>query len=149
MATSEKDTLSEDVELIEVDASMLTSHHLVAVPSFDELMDTQEIVPFDPWTTIAKDAKASLVNVPMVVLSWEFKESNAYGTITIMYARTKDGRLVRVIDSGSGIGSQLRDYEESNGKRPFLCSGLVASQYESQDEKGKTIKATTYYIAEG
>lgn len=121
-----------------------------------ETIETADVV-IDLWPLWDK---SKLVNVPFAILGYDFTEGDfvtEQGDKTqyvIVRFITKDGRRGRFADGSTGISKQLAYYEErrtalgkTNRAVLKLENGLSESTYETKDEKGKVIKATTYYLA--
>lgn len=101
--------------------------------------------------------KASLVNVPMMIIHWEFFYSKRFGcngvAVHAMTERPIDvpgGKSKKVVftDTSSGVFSQLHTRSQSVGHMDFIMcpTGLDANTYMTTDSNGDEIESTTYRI---
>lgn len=94
--------------------------------------------------------KNALVNMPFIIIRSDERQSPSYNVPMItVYAMTATNQRVKFIDFGSGFREQLATYERRTGRTPvgLMCkNGLVANTYDTTDEAGEEIKATTFRI---
>lgn len=96
--------------------------------------------------------KNQLVGVPMVVLA-VFLRSGDLGEYIVARAVTEDNRKVVIVDGGTGLAVQLKEYMDSHdGQWPQLWKrGLRVSKYtyEVEDKKTGEVRnapAETFYL---
>ncbi|HWV44407.1 MAG TPA: hypothetical protein VN039_00025 [Nitrospira sp.] len=120
------------------DAMQLMQDARVDVVSTDDLGDGFVVLP--------TDGKASLVGVPFIILNMRFHTGDM-GEFVILHVVTEDGRKLIVNDGSTGIRDQCKGYARNNRTQGILCKrGLTRSDYTYEDDKGKSIPATTYYL---
>lgn len=94
--------------------------------------------------------KNAMVNMPFVIVRSDTRMSPSYNVpMVTVYAVTATNIRVKFIDFGSGFREQLATYERRTGRSPvgLMCkNGLVANTYDTTDDSGEEIKATTYRI---
>lgn len=93
--------------------------------------------------------KDSLVGVPCLFMSWSFNTGEYADEFVAARIVTEDGRKVVIIDGGTGIRQQLREFTDSHGGRQgglLSRRGLRKSEYTYTDENGKEKDAETFYI---
>lgn len=105
------------------------------------------------------DDKSRLCGIPLAFLTWSFSKSDEgmgeYAVARVV-AKMDNGTVGKfvVVDGGTGIYEQLRQYSEARGGKVgglTTMGGLRRSDYEVELENPKTGKveksrATTYYI---
>lgn len=105
---------------------------------------------------IVKD-KNVLIGVDFLILDWRFTDSSKYeGDFVSAACVTKDGRKLILNDGSTGIRDQLKLVTSERIKKGhdhpqagiLVQNGLVRSDYDYTDEKGKTTKASTFYLSE-
>lgn len=92
--------------------------------------------------------KPELVGVPFIIVDYKFASGDFGNDFAIVRLVTEDGRKCIVTDGSTGIRDQLTKYMSKgimNGLR--VPRGLVRSDYEYTDDKGKQIPATTFYLS--
>lgn len=105
---------------------------------------------------IVKD-KNVLIGVDFLILDWRFTDSSKYeGDFVSATLVTKDGRKLILNDGSTGIRDQLKLVTAERIKKGhphpqsgiMVQNGLTRSDYDYTDEKGKTTKASTFYLSE-
>lgn len=102
------------------------------------------------------DNKDLLVGVPFIVLDTSIVESDKFSrngeaaTFVTMRVVTDRGDKYVVVDGGTGICEQVKEWRTKFNKRGGLVCrrGLSKSEYDYTDDKGNTSLAATYYIDE-
>jgi hypothetical protein len=99
----------------------------------------------DPWEMVDKDR---LVATPFVIADFYFSEGD-YGTFSIIKVLDESNKKMVFIDGSTGVNAQLQEYAAKHERRGGLVvkRGLRVSEYEYEDEKGRSIPAKTYYLA--
>lgn len=94
--------------------------------------------------------KSALVNIPFVIVRCDQRMSPSFDVpMVTVYAVTATDQRVKFVDFGSGFREQVMTYERRTGKSVvgLLCKqGLLGNTYDTQDQAGNDIKATTYRI---
>lgn len=137
-------------------SSMYSEDELKALSNWDEAMRlamqaTGEApimaseVMGDGFELIEKDrGKATLVDVPFMLLEWTFREGD-FGTYVSCRGMTKDGRKFILNDGSTGIAEQLAKLtKDNNGRMSNLVvgKGLRVSEYDT-DADGQPIDKRT------
>lgn len=92
--------------------------------------------------------KDTLVKVPFVILGIRFADGDFDTDFAILHVVTEDGRKCIITDGSTGIRAQAKRYAERGITSGLLVpNGLVRSDYEYINEKGKSTPATTYYLS--
>lgn len=95
------------------------------------------------------DDKDTLIGIPMLLVTWEFRQGDFGEYVSVKAITAGDNRKVVFNDGSTGIRDQLRRYSEKTNKTSgLMCPhGLRVSRYDFTDEStGQTKSATTYYI---
>lgn len=102
----------------------------------------------DGFAVYTKDGRDALVNVPMLVIDWTFFDSDYKEGEKAVYVRamTREGKKVAFTDGSSGICATLTKYTQRTGNNtgPILTNGLVKREFDTEDDKGKTVHVTLY-----
>jgi hypothetical protein len=134
--------------LAELPVSDIELAEMANTVEWDDVLEVA--VELDPWFTYrTPDDKAKLVGSPFVVLKTKLMQSTSYEevTIAVCYCKTEDGRLIKIVDSSTGICAQVQDLRRTHPNKPIVCrNGLSVSEYEVE-VAGKRTKAKTYYLA--
>lgn len=81
------------------------------------------------------DDKGRYVGVPLLVISWEFQDSDvkANAQYAVLFCMTKQGEKIVITDGSTGIYQQLREYTARTGINGGLImpNGLSESNYET------------------
>ena len=112
---------------------------------------------FGDGFALVKD-KDSLVGIPMLIVEFQFNEGDFGDFVAVRAFRMDNKEKVVIIDGSTGIRDQVsRWVEHITGAKyelgrtyiqPIrLKRGLVRSEYDYTDGKGKTSKAVTHYFA--
>lgn len=131
------------------------------IESFEEV---RELVEQDPTSVLIVDDyqklddKGQLINVPFLVKSWWFTDSDEFGregqfaVMRILVSRkvlTPAGETDKVVvtDGSTGIMAQLREITKKTEKTGMLLvrHGLRVSQYTAATDEGPKA-AKTYYL---
>lgn len=102
--------------------------------------------------------KGKLVNIPMVLLQWQFSnpENESFGSkYVIITAMTVAGRRIRFVDGSTGVCEELWNFTNARAKAGnttpnvglILPDGLSKSEYTYIGEDGKEAEATTFHLA--
>jgi hypothetical protein len=90
--------------------------------------------------------KADLVKKDFIVLDSQFKDGDM-GEYVIITGMTRDNQKFVFADGSTGIKDQMKElHEKGRTKGIYVEGGLVRSDYEYEDDKGKKIPATTFYF---
>lgn len=147
---------------VEANKSVFNDADLSSIKSMDDALkalgSVTEIEDYNDYGSgfdVIED-KDLLKGVPFVIIEWRFSHSKQFDQefVSALVMDENDRKSV-VNDGSTGIYAQLRAVTDKRIKdnRPYpqaglICrSGLRRSDYEVEDDKGKTIAATTYYIA--
>lgn len=89
------------------------------------------------------DDKNSLVDVPLILVSWLFAKGDYDADYCIARCVTAEGKKFVITDGGTGFAAQIRDYEARTGRTAGLLvkRGLRRSDYVNEHGAG-----TTYYL---
>lgn len=119
----------------------------VVVRSTDDLGTGFRVLP--------TSEKHTLVNVPFVVLAYEFhvskerldKDGNGL-PFSAMHIVTKDGRKLIVTDGSTGIMADLRKYQAKGQREGILAPrGLTVSEYDYVHPDGSREPSKTFYLS--
>lgn len=114
---------------------------------------------FDVLTGTDLVDKAELVNKPFLITTVQFKMNDRKVESVLITALDVDGTPFSFSDSSStGVRAQLAQYlvDSDNAAvietheplvlRLAVMLGLRVSEYDATNERGKTVKAKTYYL---
>lgn len=154
---------SAEIEKVTNAPAVFHDNVLASIGSFDDVrslfadsgiaVETME----DYGTGFKIVDKASLVNVPFIILEWRFNDGD-FGTFVSVAAVTKHNEKVIFNDGSekSGIHAQLRMVTDQRIARDHATpqagllveGGLTRSDYTYDGDDGKPKPATTFYLAE-
>lgn len=108
----------------------------------------------DGFELLDSESKVTLVGVGCAFVSWSFSAGKYDDEFVACRVVTEHGRKVVVIDGGTGIRAQLREFTDTHGGRQgglLSRRGLRKSDYEidvTDPKTGEMSKepATTFYI---
>ena len=150
-------TLNAPTVFRDADLASVTDFDSVLALFKDMGITPESMSDYGTGFEVVKD-KSTLVGVPFMILEWRFNKSDHADDKPFVSAAavTRDGRKIVINDGGSGICDQLIMVtglrKMSDHPQPqaglMVQQGLTRSDYEYTDEKGKTAKATTYYLSE-
>ena len=112
---------------------------------------------FGDGFTLVKD-KDSLVGIPLLIVEFQFNVGDYGDFVAVRAFRMDNNEKIVLIDGSTGIRDQVARWVEhvtgakyETGRtyiQPIrLKRGLVRSEYDYTDGKGKTSKAVTHYFA--
>lgn len=92
--------------------------------------------------------KNALVGKELIILEWEEKKGD-FGPMAVVHAVTVDGAKVIFVDGSTGVKRDLERIAAESGitQGIHVPKGLVASDYEYEDDKGNKIPARTFYLS--
>lgn len=136
---------------------------LAAIDSFQSVLDSFNSLGLTPESMsdygtgfeICKN-KDRLVDTDLVIVEWRFNvsEVGSEGAFVSAAVVTRNGEKWILNDGGTGIYQQLRLVTDQRNRAGhahpqaalLVKGGLTKSEYMYQDEKGKQIPASTYYL---
>lgn len=140
------ETLMRDITSFEDAIHVLQAAGVTPVNFADEYGDGFELCK-------GKDAKATLVGVPFVILGikmieGDFEDKGTKSLYAVIHLVTKDGRKLILLDGGTGVCATAQSMlERGHDAGIYVESGLRRSDYEFIDEKGNKSPATTFYFS--
>lgn len=121
-----------------VDIATLEFSELMAMMDQGELIHLREL---DDTDVVSKE---ELVGIPFIITEWEAK-TGELGTYVVIRAVTQSNNRIVFADGSTGIKDQLLAFGIQD--KPILIhKGLRVSNYTYEDEEGKRIPASTYYL---
>lgn len=103
----------------------------------------------DGFELLKDKAKDRLIGEQCLFVSWSFADGDYADEFVAARVVTKDGGKYVIIDGGTGIRKQLREFTDAHGGRTgglYVARGLRRSDYQYTDESGKPKDAATYYV---
>lgn len=107
----------------------------LAEESYGSIVDAAHEIG-DGFTMV--ENKRQLIDVPMLLVTWQFTAGDFGEDYVICRAMTERGDKVIFVDGGTGICAQLREYEQRSQRTGGMLvpRGLRRSEYDT-DETGK------------
>lgn len=104
----------------------------------------------DGFTVYSGPDRERLVNVPMLIVDWNFFDSDYGDGGQAVYVRaiTRDGKKVAFTDGSKGVCAKLAQFTQTSGKNvgPIICNGLTKREFDVDTPDGKTVHVVLFDI---